>query len=59
MSDDAVSSTKGARGTGFTSLDLIPVGIDIALAFPIELSEKFSDDAAFFTKSATQCTVIA
>jgi hypothetical protein len=32
-SDDAVSSIKGARGAGFTSLDLIPVDIDIALAF--------------------------
>jgi hypothetical protein len=34
-------------------MDLIPVEIDIALAFPIDLAEKFSDDAVFFTEGAS------
>jgi hypothetical protein len=55
-SDDAVLSINGARGTGFTSLDLNPVDIDIALAFSIDIAEKVSDDAVLSSDDAVLST---
>jgi hypothetical protein len=51
---DAILFTTGSGGASFASLGLIPADIDIALAFSIDLAEKFTDDAILSSDDATE-----
>jgi hypothetical protein len=51
-SDDAVTFIKDAGSAGFSSLDLIPADIHMALEFSIDFAEKFSDDAVLSSDDA-------